>query len=153
MSRPAQQRGIDPLGQLVVEIFRLNGLLLESGDRLTKDLGLTSARWQVLGAIELAGHPQSVSQIARSMGLTRQSVQRIANELDADGMVSFSENPDHARAKLVVPSAKGRKAFADAMRRQKQWAKQVRGSAGVSERNIRVGQALMRKLRVALENM
>ena len=151
MIAAARQPGINPLGQLVVEIFRLNGRLLESGDRITKDLGLTSARWQVLGAIELAGDPQSVSQIARNMGLTRQSVQRIANELHAGGMVSFSKNPDHARAKLVVPSAKGRKAFADAMRRQKQWAKHLTGSAGVSERNIRVGQALLRKLREALE--
>jgi DNA-binding MarR family transcriptional regulator len=58
---------------LVLEIFRVNGLLLAVGDRLTKELGLTSARWQVMGA--LADGPLTAAQIARKMGLKRQSVQ------------------------------------------------------------------------------
>jgi hypothetical protein len=43
--------------ELILETFRLNGLLLEAGDRLVADIGLTSARWQVLGAIALAPVP------------------------------------------------------------------------------------------------
>ena len=42
------------LTDLVLDVFRLNGALLASGDTLVKDLGLTSARWQVLGAIALS---------------------------------------------------------------------------------------------------
>jgi hypothetical protein len=38
------------LTDLVLEVFRLNGRLLAAGDRLSKTVGLTSARWQVLGA-------------------------------------------------------------------------------------------------------
>ena len=99
------------LTDLILEVFRLNGQLLFAGDLLTEPLGLTSARWQVLGAIDIAGCPLSVAQIARRIGSSRQGVQRIANDLDRLGFISFNINPDHARAKLVVPTAKGRAAL------------------------------------------
>ena len=67
------------LTALILEIFQLNGTLLAAGNQITKPHGMTSARWQIMGAIELAGQPLTVSQIARRMGLTRQAVQRIAN--------------------------------------------------------------------------
>ena len=99
------------LTSLILEVFRLNGQLLSQGDRLTEPLGLTSARWQVLGAIELASRSMSVAQIGRRMGLSRQAVQRVANDLEARGFIRFENNPDHARAKLIVPTAKGREAL------------------------------------------
>lgn len=87
---------------LILAVFRLNGHLLEAGDRLTGALGLTSARWQVLGAIKEEGRPLTVAQIGRRMGLTRQNVQRIANDLAKLGFVTFEPNPDHKRAKLAA---------------------------------------------------
>jgi DNA-binding MarR family transcriptional regulator len=92
---------------LVLETFRLNGRLLASGDALVADLGLTSARWQVLGATVLSPTPLSVAQIARNMGLTRQAVQRLANEMEGDGLLRFAPNPHHQRAKLVVELGAG----------------------------------------------
>src|SRR5712692_10354297 len=71
------------LTELMLEVFRLNGRLLTSGDRLVADIGLTSARWQVLGAVALAGNRLPVAHIPRNMGLTRQAVQRTVNELAA----------------------------------------------------------------------
>ena len=65
------------LTALILEVFKLNGALIAAGDRLVADLRLTSARWQVLGAVAMAPAPQTVADIARTMGLTRQSVQRI----------------------------------------------------------------------------
>jgi DNA-binding MarR family transcriptional regulator len=71
---------------LILETFRLNGRLLAAGDALVGGLGLTSARWQVLGAIAAAQVPLSVAQIARAMGLTRQAVQRLANDMQRNGL-------------------------------------------------------------------
>jgi DNA-binding MarR family transcriptional regulator len=68
-------------------VFRLNGALLVSGDALVGDLGLTSARWQVLGAIALSPVPLPVAHLARNMGLTRQAVQRSVDEMRHDGLV------------------------------------------------------------------
>ncbi len=96
--------------QLVLSIFRLNGLLVTEGDNLSQPVGLTSARWKILGAVEKS--PQTVSQIARTMGQTRQSVQRIANELVKLEIVTFESNPEHKTAKLIVRTAKGAALFA-----------------------------------------
>ena len=40
--------------ELILSAFRANGLLLDAGDLLSAAEGLTSARWQVLGAIALS---------------------------------------------------------------------------------------------------
>jgi len=138
------------LGDLVVEVFRLNVLLLAEGDRLTSDLGMTSARWQVFAVLVLPGGDLTVAQVARKMGLARQSVQRLVNEMHAADLVSFTENPDHQRAKLVVPTAKGRDAFQRAMRRQARWARGLLTAAGTDVRRVRQAQAVLRDLRQSL---
>lgn len=107
----------DAISELSVEVFRLNGELLAAGDALTTDIGLTSARWQVLGAIVLSPVPLPIAHLARNMGLARQSVQRIANELAAAGMLRFAPNPHHQRARLVVLTERGRRSFDAAMNR------------------------------------
>lgn len=108
---------------LILETFRFNGLLLAAGDRLSKPLGLTSARWQVLGAI--ADKPRSVAQIARKMGLARQNVQRLADVLAEQGSVEYSPNPEHERAKLVSLTARGKKTLAELTLRQEDWANHI----------------------------
>lgn len=104
-----------------LDLFRLVSLLLASGDRLVAHLGLTSARWQVLGAIVAAERPQPVAWLARDMGANRQNVQRIVHDLHAEGLVAFEENPHHRRAQLVTLTAKGRRTFDAAMRLQAPW--------------------------------
>ena len=112
----------DAMTSLVLETFRLNGRILSSGDTLVADLGLTSARWQVLGAIALSPTPLPVAHIARNMGLTRQAVQRLVNEMEHEGFVRFAPNPHHQRAKLALLTSRGRIAFDSAMKRQGPWA-------------------------------
>jgi DNA-binding MarR family transcriptional regulator len=93
------------LADAALTSFRLNGQLLALADELARPAGLTAAWWQVLGAA-LAG-PQSVSAIARAMGLSRQSVQRVADLLVERGLAEYSDNPAHRRAKLVGPTEAG----------------------------------------------
>lgn len=106
---------LDPASAAAVEVFRLNGLLLAAGDRTVAPLGLTSARWQVLGAVALAPHPGPIAHVARSMGLTRQNVRRIVGDLAAEGMLELVANPHHRRAPLVVMTAAGAAAYRRAM--------------------------------------
>src|SRR5919197_5954280 len=87
--------------EVVLRIFRANGLLLAAGNLLAADEGLTSARWQVLGAIALAQRPLTVPQIARRMGLTRQSVHVTAGHLVDAGLVERLPNADHRRSPLL----------------------------------------------------
>jgi DNA-binding MarR family transcriptional regulator len=135
---------------LVLETFRLNGRLLVAGDALVADLGLTSARWQVLGAMALSPVPLSVAQIARNMGLTRQAVQRLANEMQDDGLVRFAPNPHHQRAKLVLLTAAGKTAFAAVMKRQSAWAIDL--GRGLHARQIEAAAVMLRTIRQRLDD-
>jgi DNA-binding MarR family transcriptional regulator len=135
--------------ELILDVFRLNGRLLVAGDRLVSRLGLTSARWQVLGAVALAERPEPVAWIARSMGLNRQGVQRIVNELAAEGYVALEPNPRHRRASLVVLTEQGRKAFAAADRLQTPWVNAL--AKGLGAEDIAVAKRTVAALRARLE--
>jgi DNA-binding MarR family transcriptional regulator len=94
---------------LIGEVFRLNGALGTAGDALCAPLGLSSARWQIMGTISLLD-AATVSELARKIGLTRQSVQRVVTELANEQYVELIDNPEHKRAKKVVLSKKGQHA-------------------------------------------
>ncbi|MBX4958728.1 MarR family transcriptional regulator [Rhizobium lentis] len=136
------------LTKLILDLFRLNNRMLTSGDRLVANLGLTSARWQVLGTIEASERPQPVAWLARDMGANRQNVQRIVNDLEKEGLVAFAANPHHRRAQLVVLTEKGRITCEAAMRLQAPWASGLADGLEVTEieRTHRVMRALLHKL-------
>lgn len=134
---------------LILDVFRLNGRLLVAGDRLVSELGLTSARWQVLGAIAYAERPEPVAWHARAMGLHRQGVQRIVNELEAEGVVKFQTNPHHKRAHLVVLTTKGRKLFEAAIALQVPWVNSL--SSGLKVKDIAAAQSVIEHLKNCLE--
>jgi DNA-binding MarR family transcriptional regulator len=118
----------DTLSRLVIETFRLGDALSFHGDHLVADIGLTLARWSVLGQMDLEKKPASVAQLARNLRLSRQAVQRIANEMRACGLVEYQANPHHARAQLVVFTPEGREALAGAMQRQDAWMQTIKKS-------------------------
>ncbi len=130
---------------LVIEVFRLNGELLAAGDALVADLGLSSARWQVLGGIALSPVPLPVAHLARNMGLTRQGVQRLVDEMRADGLLALSANPHHRRAMLVAMTGAGEAAYRAALARQRVWADAL--AAGLSPAGIEAAAGLLRELR------
>lgn len=134
--------------ELLLETFRLNGRLLAAGDRLAAPLGLTSARWQVLGAIEEQSLP--VAQIARNMGLARQNVQRLADILESELLVAYAPNPDHKRAKLVCLTKSGRTAVTRLGKIQEKWANET--ANGFSPAEIRRAINVTQKLRLRLED-
>jgi DNA-binding MarR family transcriptional regulator len=115
----------DAATAVVLEIFRVNGLLLAAGNRLAAPEGLTAARWQVLGAIALAGRPLTVPQIARRMGLTRQAVQESVNRLLAEALVEIRDNLDHRRSPLVGLTELGSQKYAAVDRRQARWINEL----------------------------
>ena len=135
--------------ELILETFRLNGRLLATGDALVRDLGLTSARWQVLGAVAMSPVPLPVAHIARNMGLSRQGVQRIADELEAREIVRFAPNPHHLRARLVLLTEHGRALYEAAAERQKPWAAAL--ADGLPSEGIEAATELLRTVRGRLE--
>jgi DNA-binding MarR family transcriptional regulator len=132
--------------ELVLEVFRVNGLALAAGDRLAAPDGLSSARWQVLGVVDHG--PAPAATVARLMGLTRQSVQQTADALERDGFITYAENPHHKRAKLIVLTAKGREVLRQVEARQAAWANRI--GAGIDERRL---QAALDGLRLTRQHL
>lgn len=133
--------------ELVLEVFRVNGLALAAGDGLCAPSGLTSARWQILGVVDHGAEP--VANVARVMGLTRQSVQLTADALERDGMIEYADNPHHRRAKLIEITDKGRKALRAVEERHAVWAARLAKKVGVAELKATLEQ--LRRMRTTLE--
>ena len=96
------------LSGIAKTVFRLNGQLLSVAEDLARPAGLTAAWWQVLATV--LREPLSVADIARSIGNSRQSVQRVADLLVDAGLAEYQANPAHRRAKLLAPADRGRSA-------------------------------------------
>ena len=109
--------------RLVLSVFRLNGRLLAAGDRMAATAGQSSARWQVLGVIDHG--PQTVAGVARAMDLARQSVQRTADRLVAEGLAAYLGNPADRRADLLRMTSRGRKVLRKIERAQYVWANRL----------------------------
>ncbi len=136
------------LSDTILDLLRLNSRLLTAGDRLVAGLGLTSARWQILGTMVAAERPQPVAWIARDMGANRQNVQRIVNDLERDGLVEFQPNPHHRRAQLVFLTEKGVRTYDDAMLLQAPWVNDL--SESLRPEDIEATRRVVSTLRLRL---
>lgn len=123
--RAVKKRGpaADAFSALVVEVLKLAAALETTGNILARPAGQSSARWQVLAAIE--HEPLSVAAIARALSHTRQSVQRIADLVVADGLARYSPNPAHRRAKLLELTSSGLEALRTTQAAQVDWAQRI----------------------------
>lgn len=141
-SEEARSTAGDALSWLVFQILQLNGLLTSVGDALAAPAGQTSARWQVLAAVEDV--PLSVAQIARALNLARQSVQRIADLLVDEKLATYADNPAHQRAKLLRLLPKGVAALKTIQAGQRAWANTLAESLG--ETKLRKASAVLAEL-------
>ncbi|MBC8141382.1 MAG: MarR family transcriptional regulator [Armatimonadetes bacterium] len=122
---PNKTPASNALTDLIRAVVRMTAAVQKSGTRLTQDIGITNARWQVLGELSALEKRVTVSELSRYLGLTRQAVQRLANEMADDGLLEFAENPGDARAMHVVLTPAGRNVYAGAMEREWQWTNAV----------------------------
>ena len=132
---------------LVLSIFRLNGLLIAEGDAMTEKLGLTHARWKVIGAVALSQNGLTVPGIARVLGQSRQAVQRITDVMASDGLLEYSSNPKHKRSVLVLLSEQGKEVYNTLRDVQDPWAIDATGEIPAEELEtaLRLIQRLIKK--------
>ena len=131
---------------VVDELFRANGALLAAGDELAATVGLTSARWQLLGRLADDG-PMTVSELARRRGMSRQSAQEAVDRLARDGLVDKAPNAADRRAPSIRLLAAGRAALAAIEPARADWARAAGGDLTVAE--LEQLASLLRRLRGA----
>jgi DNA-binding MarR family transcriptional regulator len=141
------QASNEQMQRLAADLFEVAGAMRRDGEAIARTVGQTQARWQVMWTA--AHRERSVPAIARRLGITRQSVQPVADELVNSGLARYAPNPDHRRSPLLVLTEQGTK-IVDALnetaaRRNLQVSREL-GDARVGELR-----ALLDLLRRALE--
>jgi DNA-binding MarR family transcriptional regulator len=115
--------------ELIDEVTRLRGRLFSAGRYQSGTPALAGRHWLVLCAVVAAPYPPTVARIGRSLGHPRQSIQRLASELENLGLIRFEDNPEHKRARLLVATGNGREMHQQQERQSLNWAEQI--SAGI----------------------
>lgn len=127
-----------PAGMRIIELLdealRLRGRIQVLGKMLATGTDISGhAQQLLLSAVVRAKEPLTVARIARSLGYSRQAVQRVANELAAAGHVCFIDNQRDARTRLLVPTQRGIDAYAHCNDANIEWADEIGTLVGVTE--------------------
>jgi DNA-binding MarR family transcriptional regulator len=104
--RPIVESKAEAIAELMLEVaqcfFRIRAIGQKTG--LITSWG--GGAFGFMRSLALLG-PLTVPQIAQMRPTSRQRMQRLADELAAEGLVKFIDNPKHRRSKLVQLTRKG----------------------------------------------
>jgi DNA-binding MarR family transcriptional regulator len=131
----------DAWSEFVLAVFGVNGLINQAGERISRPLGQSAARWHVLGR---AFQPQTVAQMAAEMGRARQSVQRVADVLQREGLIAYRPLPTDRRTKLVELTPRGHQVLGEIYQRQVAWFAEI---------TSRLTEATLRELTTSLNEV
>jgi len=126
----------ESLTKIILTVFSVNGCLLDAGDKLVEPLKLTSARWQVMGAVALADKQLTAPQIAGAMGITRQGVQKQVNVMVKEGLLTLHPNSGHKKSPFIALSKLGAQVYKKVDRLQTDWANRL--ATGISSKDLQV---------------
>jgi DNA-binding MarR family transcriptional regulator len=106
---------------LIRAVLRTNATVQKSGTRLMRGTGITNARWQLLSKLFALDRRVTVSELVRHLGVTRQAIQRLADDMARDGLVEFVKNPGDARAMHLLLTEAGKARYDEAQECEWQW--------------------------------
>lgn len=139
---------LDAYRLLIAEVYELAGQSRRTSEALAHALDQTAARWHVLSVV--SDGPRTVASAARRLGLTRQSVQRVADDLIATGQVELRDNPDHSRAPLVALTGRGRRTLTALVRHSDGNRRTLLGRAQLTADELTQARAVLTRLLSAL---
>jgi DNA-binding MarR family transcriptional regulator len=119
--------------------FRLRAIGQKTGLITTWGAGA----YGFMRSLALTG-PVTVPQIAKMRPVSRQRMQRLADELAADGLVEFIDNPQHRRSRLVRLTVKGNARYRELSARLLEIASAM--GPDLSEADIRKTTEIVRRL-------
>ena len=119
---------------LIADVYELAGASRRTSETLAHEAGQTAARWHVL----------------RRLGLARQSVHRVVDDLATAEQVELIRNPDHARAPLVQVTAAGQLTLRTLVRRSDKDRAELLDRAGVDTDDLDAARCVLRALTAVL---
>ena len=130
------------VARLVADLYEVAGALRTAGETIAAAHGQTQARWQVLSVVSLP--PMTVASAARRLGVTRQNVQKIANDLVRDGLAEWRPNPDHRTSHLLALTPAGEQTLAKIASEAAAFHHRI--AASLTDREVKAARAFARKL-------
>jgi len=104
-SRIVSSKG-EAIADLMLEVAQFFFRLRAVGQKTGLITNWGAGAFGFMRSVALIG-PLTVPQIAQMRPTSRQRMQRLADELAAEGLVEFIDNPRHRRSKLVRLTSKG----------------------------------------------
>ncbi|WP_327040945.1 MarR family transcriptional regulator [Micromonospora ureilytica] len=145
-----KQDRVDAYRLLMADVYELAGESRRSSEELAREAGQTAARWHVMSV--LSDGARTVASAARRLGLARQSVQRVVDDLAQAGMVELHDNPDHRRAPLVTLTKGGLATLSGLLERSAADRRDAVERAGLSLSDLENARATLRRLVDALRS-
>ncbi|GAA1411987.1 hypothetical protein GCM10009639_63940 [Kitasatospora putterlickiae] len=99
------------LHDVIRRLWPVHRVIVRAVERGLAGTGMTAGQHAVLDALRRGG-PRTVPQLARSLDLDRQPVQRLVNDAKALGLAETVANPEHRRSSLVRLTARGESVLA-----------------------------------------
>jgi DNA-binding MarR family transcriptional regulator len=133
----------EAIADLMLEVAQFFFRLRAVGQKTGLITGWGAGTFGFLRSLALLG-PLTVPQIAEMRPTSRQRMQRLADELAADGLVEFIDNPRHRRSKLLRLTSKGDTRYREMSARFLAIASTI--GTGLSEPDIRKTTEIVRRL-------
>jgi DNA-binding MarR family transcriptional regulator len=105
-ARPIVHSKAEAIAELMLEVAQCFFRIRAVGQKTGLITSWGGGAFGFMRSVVLLG-PLTVPQIAQMRPTSRQRMQRLADELAAEGVVTFIENPKHRRSKLVQLTRKG----------------------------------------------
>ena len=127
-------------------IIRINGAFLEVAEMICSDDELiTVPIWRVIAVIRL--RPMTVSDVAKYLGIKRQSVQSTVNQMKTRGLINFRKNPNHKTSHLIVLTKKGNDKVDDILKYQKKLTEVFIDGIDITMKEVVSSREFLRSLR------
>jgi DNA-binding MarR family transcriptional regulator len=129
----------------VVSVMRAEQIFLRRATDTLRPLGLTFARYQVLGMLRWVG-PLTLGAVGHRLWITPGTVTSAIDRLEKAGLCRRVSHPTDARATLVETTAKGRQVFDRAVDKLNT---DLFGTVGITDEELDTLVGLIEKIRAA----
>ena len=136
-------RKAEAIAELMLEVAQCFFRIRAAGQKTGLITGWGGGAFGFMRSLAMLG-PLTVPQIAGMRPTSRQRMQRLADELAADGLVEFIDNPKHRRSKRVQLTRKGAARYREMSARFLSLSSAVGGDLSDSE--IRRATVVVRQL-------
>lgn len=129
---------------LIADVYELAGLSRRISEREAAAHDTTVARWHVLSAV--SEEALTVPAIGRRLGLVRQAVQRVVDDLVEAGQLRAEPNPAHRRSPLFACTPEGAEVLDRLWAESEPARRETVAAAGVTVGELRAARAVLRRL-------